>query len=52
MAQAEQIVDYLWSVGPAGATNGQIVRTLGIRSQQTVYMATQDLLRRGLIRGE
>lgn len=52
MTQAEQIVDYLWSVGPVGATNGQITRALGIRSQQTVYMVTQDLLRRSLIWGE
>lgn len=45
MTYAEQIVDYLWSIAPDGATNGQIARHLGIRSQQTVYMLTHDLVR-------
>ena len=47
---AQRILDFLWSIAPDGATNGQIARHLGIASQQTVYLATQDLLRRGLIR--
>lgn len=52
MTQAQQILDYLWSIAPAGATNRQIAEALGIRSQQTVYMATQDLALRRRIRGE
>jgi hypothetical protein len=49
MSYKERILDYLWSVGPHGATNGQIAHALGIRSQQTVYMTTQELAGRGLI---
>ncbi len=50
MSYKERILDYLWSVGPHGATNGQIAHALGIRSQQTVYMTTQELAGRGRIR--
>jgi hypothetical protein len=49
---AERILDYLWSVAPEGATNGELARQLGIRSQQTVYMLTQELMRAGRIRGQ
>jgi hypothetical protein len=49
---AERILDYVWSVAPEGATNGELARHLGIRSQQTVYMLTQELMRAGRIRGE
>ncbi len=49
---AERTLDYLWSIAPDGATNRQIAERLSIRSHQTVYMLTQGLLRRGLIRGE
>ncbi len=49
MNYKERILDYLWSVAPDGATNGQIARALGITSQQTVYMTTQELARRRLI---
>lgn len=52
MTQAQQILDYLWSIAPAGATNRQIGEALGIRSHQTVYMATQDLALHRRIRGE
>ncbi len=45
------MLDYLWSIAPNGATNGELARSLGIRSQQTVYMLTQLLLRQGRIRG-
>jgi hypothetical protein len=48
---AERILDYVWSVAPEGATNGELARNLGIRSQQTVYMLTQELMRAGRIRG-
>jgi DNA-binding transcriptional ArsR family regulator len=44
------ILDYLWSLAPGGATNGQIARALGIKSQQTVYMTSKELARRRLIR--
>ncbi|NJO81743.1 MAG: helix-turn-helix transcriptional regulator [Blastochloris sp.] len=50
MGYKERILDYLWSVAPGGATNGQIARALGISSQQTVYMTTQELAGRRLIR--
>jgi len=46
LTQAQDILDYLWSVAPDGATNGEIVRALGIRSHQSVYMATQNLIRK------
>ncbi len=51
MTQAERVLDYLWSIAPNGATNGELARSLGIRSQQTVYMLTQQLLHQGQIRG-
>jgi hypothetical protein len=50
MSYKERILDYLWSVAPDGATNGQIARSLGINSQQTVYLTTQELAARRLIR--
>ena len=50
MSYKERILDYLWSVAPDGATNGQIARRLGISSQQTVYLTTQELAARRLIR--
>jgi hypothetical protein len=49
---AERILDYVWSVAPDGATNGELARHLGIRSHQTVYMLTQELMRAGRIRGQ
>jgi hypothetical protein len=52
MTYAQRILDYLWSVAPVGASNGQIAQRLGIESHQTVYMVTQELLRKGLVRGE
>jgi hypothetical protein len=50
MSYKQRILDYLWSVARDGATNGQIARALGITSQQTVYMTTQELAGRRLIR--
>ena len=50
MTYKARILDYLWSVAPSGATNGQIAHALGIKSQQTVSMATQELAGRRLIR--
>ncbi len=50
MSYKERILDYLWSVAPDGATNGQIARRLGISSQQTVYLTTKELATRRLIR--
>ena len=52
MTYAERILGYLWSIAPDGATNRQIADRLSIQSQQTVYLLTQELLRKGLIRGE
>jgi hypothetical protein len=52
MTQASRVLDFLWSVAPDGATNSQIAERTGISSHQTVYMLTQELVRRRLIRGE
>jgi hypothetical protein len=52
MTQASRVLDYLWSIAPGGATNTEIGRQAGISSHQTVYMLTQQLIRRGLVRGE
>jgi hypothetical protein len=51
MTQAERVLDYLWSMAPNGATNGELARRLGIRSHQTVYMLTQQLMHQCRIRG-
>lgn len=48
----ERVLDYLWSVGPAGATNAQIREATGIESHQQVFMITRDLMYRRKIRGE
>ncbi|NOZ49405.1 MAG: hypothetical protein GXP37_05065 [Chloroflexi bacterium] len=48
----ERILDYLWSISPDWATNGRIREETGIKSHQQVYLLTQELLRKGLIRGE
>jgi DNA-binding transcriptional regulator LsrR (DeoR family) len=52
VSYAQKIVSLLWAVAPDGATNGQIAEQFGIASHQTVYMLTQDLMRRGILRGE
>src|ERR1700682_5908924 len=51
VTQAERVLDYVWSIAPSGATNGELARGLGIRSHQTVYMLTQQLLHQGRIHG-
>lgn len=51
MTQASRVLDYLWSISPDGASNSQIARAVGISSHQTVYMLTQQLVRRGLVHG-
>lgn len=48
----ERVLNYLWSAGPEGASNGDIVRATGIHSHQQVYMLTQELMRQGRIKGE
>ena len=52
MTQLEKVLNYLWSVGPRGATNAEIARATGIRPHQAVYMATQHLVYQGRVRGE
>ena len=52
MTHAERVLDYLWSIAPDGATNGQLARHLDIRSQQTVYLLTRQLMSTGRILGE
>ncbi len=48
----ERILDYLWSISPDYATNGQIREATGIGSHQQVYLLTQKLMYSHLIRGE
>jgi hypothetical protein len=48
----ERILDYLWSISPDCATNGQIREKTGISSHQQVYMLTRELMGARLIRGE
>jgi len=48
----ERILDYLWSISPDWATNGQIREATGINSHQQVYMLTQELRGKRLIQGE
>lgn len=52
MTQVQQILNYLWSMAPNGATNAQIAQATGIRSHQGVYMTTQHLLYEGRVRSE
>ncbi len=49
--QSERVLDYLWSVGVDGATNSQIRQETGITSHQVVFMLTQQLASKGLIKG-
>jgi hypothetical protein len=48
----ERVLDYLWSVGADGASNGDIVRATDIQPHQQVYILTQQLMRVGRIKGE
>jgi hypothetical protein len=48
----ERILDYLWSISPDWATNGQIRDATGISPHQQVYLLTQELMHSRLIRGE
>lgn len=41
----ERILDYLWTIAPEEATNGQIRAATGISSHQQVYLLTQELMR-------
>jgi hypothetical protein len=52
MTQVQQILNYLWSIAPKGATNAQIVQGTGITPHQAVYMATQALLYQGRVHSE
>jgi len=52
MTQIEQILNYLWSIAPEGATNSRIAQALDSRSHQGVYMTTQNLTHSRRIRGE
>jgi len=45
----ERVLDFLWSVGPQGATNAQIRDATGVEPHQQVYMITQELKRKGRI---
>ena len=42
MSYKERILDYLWSVAPGVATNGQIARALGISSHRKRASAQAD----------
>lgn len=52
MTHKERVLAYLRTIAPAGATNGQITRELGIRSPSITYLLTQGLMYKSLIRGE
>jgi hypothetical protein len=52
MTQMQQILNYLWSIAPNGATNAQIARGTGIASHQGVYMTMQHLLADGRVQGQ
>ncbi len=47
----ERVLDYLWSVAPQSATNSDIRTATGIGSHQQVYMITQELRAKGIVRG-
>ncbi len=47
----EQILAYLRSIYPEGATNADIVRALEIRPHQQVFMITRRLMNEGKLRG-
>jgi hypothetical protein len=51
VTHAQLILDCLWSIAPDGATNGELARRLGIRSQQSVYLLTRQLVGDGRIHG-
>jgi hypothetical protein len=51
MANRDRVLEYLSSVGHAGATNEQIVSHTGIRPHQQVFQITRDLMRFGKING-
>ncbi len=48
----ERVLDYLWSISPQAATNGEIRVGTGVNSHQQVYMLTRQLRHRGQIKGE
>lgn len=52
MTVNERILYYLQSIAPDHATNGEIRAQAKIPSHQQVYVATQEMTRRGRIRGE
>jgi hypothetical protein len=52
MTANERIIDYLQSIAPDHATNGEIRAQAKIASHQQVYVATQEMTRGGRIRGE
>jgi hypothetical protein len=47
----EKVLDYLWSIAPTPAGNGDIRQATGIASHQQVYLLTQELRAQGLIHG-
>jgi hypothetical protein len=44
MTYPDRVRDYPRSIAPDGATNSELARQLGIRSKQTAYMLTQQLI--------
>lgn len=52
MTHKDRVLAYLQTIAPAGATNAQITRELGIRAQSITYLLTQRLMYKGVIRGE
>jgi hypothetical protein len=51
MTNRDRVLEFLRRVGPAGATNQEIVSRTGIKPHPQVFMITQELLRQGRIKG-
>jgi hypothetical protein len=51
MSNRDLVLDYLQSIAPVDASNGEIVARTGVRPHQQVFMITRDLMQLGQIKG-
>jgi len=51
MSNRDLVLDYLRSIAPGDASNGEIVARTGVRPHQQVFMITRDLMQLGQIEG-
>jgi hypothetical protein len=51
MSNRDLVLDYLQSITPGDASNGEIVARTGVRPHQQVFMITRDLMQSGQIKG-